>query len=91
MSNLLLQRHIPFLWIANIPEMPIQGKEEEFRSYFIESECYNPIAISREAITEWINAVIAPGGLRGVLETYRADLVNRKYSSSSFILTVANL
>lgn len=60
--------------------MLIQGKEKEFWTYFMESECYNPISISREAIAEWIDSIKAPGGLRGVLETYRADLVNRKYS-----------
>ncbi|OAG05890.1 putative hydrolase or acyltransferase of alpha/beta superfamily [Paraphaeosphaeria sporulosa] len=75
------QWHIPFLWIANVPEMLITGKEAEFWTYFMEAECYNPISISREAITEWIDSIKAPGGLRGVLETYRADLVNRQINN----------
>lgn len=62
--------------------MLIQGKEEEFWGYFIENECYNPIAVSRQAMTEWISAAKGPGGLRGILETYRADLVNRESPSS---------
>ncbi|KAF1973665.1 alpha/beta-hydrolase [Bimuria novae-zelandiae CBS 107.79] len=49
------QWHIPFLCIAHILEMLIQGKEAEF----------------------WTSWKATPGGLRGVLETYRADLVNR--------------
>lgn len=44
--------HIPFFWLPNVPEILITGKEEEFWAYFIESECYNPIAISRQAIEE---------------------------------------
>jgi hypothetical protein len=71
--------HIPFFYVANIPEMLIQGKEEQFWTYFIENECYNPIAISREAITEWVTSAKSPGGTRGILETYRADFVNREY------------
>ncbi|KAF2033154.1 alpha/beta-hydrolase [Setomelanomma holmii] len=61
--------------------MLIQGKEREFWSYFMESECYNPIALSREAITEWTDAAKSPGGLRGILETYRAGLVNGQVNS----------
>lgn len=73
------QWHIPFFWVANVPEMLIQGKEEEFWTYFIESECYNPIAISRQALKEWTGIARSPGGTRGILETYRADFVNRKF------------
>jgi hypothetical protein len=68
--------HIPFFYLANIPEMLITGKEEEFWTYFMESECFNPIALSREAIAEWTGVAKSPGGLRGILETYRAGLVN---------------
>ncbi|KAH7082611.1 soluble epoxide hydrolase [Paraphoma chrysanthemicola] len=68
--------HIPFFYMANVPEMLIQGKETEFWSFFMESECYNPIALSREAVTEWTDVAKSPGGLRGILETYRAGLVN---------------
>jgi hypothetical protein len=64
--------------------MLITGKEAQFWTYFMEAECYNPISISREAINEWIDSIKAPGGLRGVLETYRADLVNRKQPTQLF-------
>lgn len=65
-----------------MPEMLITGKEEQFWGYFMESECYNPIAISREAIQEWVSTSSGPGGLRGILETYRADMVNREFQVS---------
>ena len=68
--------HIPFFWIPHIPEMLIQGREREFWEFWIKAETYNPNAITDEAIDEWIARIQAPGGLRGVLETYRAGLKN---------------
>jgi pimeloyl-ACP methyl ester carboxylesterase len=70
--------HIPFFWIPHLPEMLITGHEREFWEFWIKAETYNPTAISDEAITEWISKVKAPGGLRGVLETYRAGLKNAR-------------
>jgi hypothetical protein len=70
--------HIPFFYLANVPEMLITGHEEEFWTYFMESECYNPIAIDRQAIAEWTGLAKGPGGLRGILETYRAGIANGK-------------
>ena len=70
--------HIPFVWIPHLPEMLIGGHEREFWEFWIKAETYNPTAISDEAITEWISKVKAPGGLRGVLETYRAGLKNAR-------------
>ena len=68
--------HIPFFWIPHIPEMLITGHEREFWEFWIEAETWNPTAITDEAIDEWIARLMAPGGLRGVLETYRAALKN---------------
>lgn len=62
--------------MPHVPEMLIQGKEEEFWTYFMTQECYNPDALEKEAVDEWIRCVKAPGGLRGVLETYRAHWKN---------------
>src|SRR3712207_6305647 len=73
--------HIPFFWIPHIPEMLITGHEREFWEFWIKAETYNPTAISDEAITEWISKVKAPGGLRGVLETYRAGLKNARINA----------
>jgi pimeloyl-ACP methyl ester carboxylesterase len=68
--------HIPFFWIPHIPEMLITGHEREFWEFWIKAETWNPTAITDEAIDEWIARLMAPGGLRGVLETYRAGLKN---------------
>jgi hypothetical protein len=56
--------------------MLIQGREQEFWTFFMKAECYNPTAIEQEAIDEWVRCSQAPGGLRGILETYRAHWVN---------------
>jgi pimeloyl-ACP methyl ester carboxylesterase len=68
--------HIPFFWIPHIPEMLITGHEREFWEFWIKAETWNPTAITDEAIDEWIARLMAPGGLRGILETYRAGLKN---------------
>ena len=56
--------------------MLITGHEREFWEFWIKAETWNPAAITPEAIDEWIACLMAPGGLRGVLETYRAAFVN---------------
>ncbi|KAH6863668.1 hypothetical protein AA0118_g2266 [Alternaria tenuissima] len=68
--------HIPFFWLPHVPEMLIQGKEEEFWTHFMKAECYNPSALDQVAVNEWVRCLKAPGGLRGVLESYRAHWVN---------------
>jgi hypothetical protein len=42
----------------------------------MKAECYNPSAITQEEIDEWVQCSQAPGGLRGILETYRAHWTN---------------
>lgn len=68
--------HIPFFYIPHVPEMLIAGHEKEFWEFFMKAECYNPIALEQKAMDEWITCVKSPGGLRGVLETYRAAMKN---------------
>lgn len=75
------QWHIPFFWIPHVPEMLIAGHEEEFWSYWMKAETWNPNAISDECIKEWISHIKAPGGLRGVLETYRAAFKNAEINA----------
>jgi len=50
--------------------------EREFWEFWIRAETWNPTAITGEAIEEWIARLMSPGGLRGVLETYRAAFKN---------------
>jgi pimeloyl-ACP methyl ester carboxylesterase len=73
--------HIPFFWIPDLPEMLISGHEREFWEYWIKAETWDPTAISDEAIDEWIARMMAPGGLRGILETYRAGLKNARINA----------
>lgn len=68
--------HIPFFWLPHVPEMLIQGKEEEFWYHFMKAECYNPSKLDQVAVNEWIRCAKAPGGTRGILETYRSHWVN---------------
>jgi pimeloyl-ACP methyl ester carboxylesterase len=68
--------HIPFFWLPDVPEMLIQGKEEEFWTHFMKAECYNPSALDQVAVNEWVRCSKAPGGLRGILESYRSHWVN---------------
>lgn len=56
--------------------MLIIGKEEEFWTHFMKAECYNPSALDQIAVDEWVRCSKAPGGLRGILETYRAHWAN---------------
>ena len=76
------QWHIPFFFIPHLPEMLIQGKEEEFWTHFMIAECYNPVAIEDHAKQEWIMCSRQPGGLRGILETYRAALKNSTFNQA---------
>lgn len=70
--------HLGFFAIPHIPEMLIQGHEREFWEMFIKQECYNPTSIEPKALNHWIECVKQPGGLRGILETYRSGHLNGK-------------
>ena len=51
---------------------------------FIKQECYNPTTIEPKALDHWIACVKQPGGLRGVLETYRSGLKNAEIHRDLF-------
>lgn len=68
--------HIPFLWLPDIPEMLITGREREFWGHFMKQETWNPATFEAEAVDEWITCLEAPGGLKGVLNSYRATIKN---------------
>jgi pimeloyl-ACP methyl ester carboxylesterase len=75
------QWHIPFFWMAHVPEFLITGREEEFWSWWMKAETWNPNAIDAVCIKEWISHIKSPGGLRGVLETYRAGFKNAEINA----------
>jgi pimeloyl-ACP methyl ester carboxylesterase len=70
------QWHIPFFSIPDIPELLITGKERAFWEFWMKAETWNPSAIDEEVLNEWVHHLASPGGLRGVLETYRAAFTN---------------
>lgn len=73
--------HIPFFWIPHVPEILITGHEREFWEFWIKNETWNPHAIPAELLEDWITSLAQPGGLRGVLETYRAAFVNAEINA----------
>lgn len=87
------QWHIPFFWLPDVPDMLISGREREFWTWFIRQETWNPTAIEEHAIDEWVKQLQAPGGLRGVLETYRATFknadINRELSKQKLTIPVS--
>lgn len=68
--------HVPFFFVQNIPEMLLEGHECEFWDQLLVGSCYNPVSIPDELMDEWNARFVAPGGMRGILETYRAELKN---------------
>lgn len=68
--------HLPFFWIPDLAEMLITGKERQFWSWWIKQETYNPTAITADELDVWVSYLARPGGMRGVMETYRAAFVN---------------
>lgn len=68
--------HVPFFFTQNIPEMLLAGHECEFWDQLLKGSAYNPHSLSDELLAEWNDRFMAPGGMRGILETYRAEIKN---------------
>lgn len=87
------QWHLPFFWKPDVAESLITGREREFWEPWIKAEMWNPAALEAVAIDEWIRHAKSPGGLRGILETYRAAFVNgeinRRLSQDPLIMPVS--
>ena len=54
--------------------MLITGREREYFSHFIKNEAYDPAGVSNDTIDEYVRCYSGPGGLRCILEIYRATL-----------------
>jgi hypothetical protein len=61
-----------FHQIRDMPEALIQGNEREYISWFMKGLAYNPAAITEQDIDVWTNHIVAPSGLRGSFEHFRA-------------------
>lgn len=68
--------HNPFFFIPDLPEMLIAGKEREFWTWWMRAEMWDPSALPKDALEEWIDHLSSPGGLRALLDTYRAPFAN---------------
>lgn len=68
--------HVPFFFTKNIPEMLLEGHEVQFWDQLLLGSCYNPAAFPKDLLDEWNQMFTAPGGMRGILETYRAEIEN---------------
>ncbi|MDW0223645.1 MAG: alpha/beta hydrolase [Nitrososphaeraceae archaeon] len=79
-----------FYQTRDIPEVLIQGHEREYLSWFMKGLAYNPDAITDKDIDVWTSHIVAPGGLRGSLEHFRAfpiDAEQNKETAKSKITT----
>ena len=68
--------HVPFFFVQNIPEMLLEGHECQFWDQLLKQSAYNPSTIEKELLDEWNDRFVSPGGMRGILETYRAEIKN---------------
>jgi pimeloyl-ACP methyl ester carboxylesterase len=64
--------HVPFHMVRDIPETLVEGKEREYLTWFYRNYSYNPDAITKEDIDEFVSHYSAPGGMRAGFEYYRA-------------------
>ena len=68
--------HVNFFHVRDFPELLITGREKLFWSTWMKNETYDPSAIDETAVDEWARCSAAPGGLRAILEVYRATFKN---------------
>src|SRR5919108_3258925 len=64
--------HVPFHMVRDIPETLVEGKEREYLTWFYRNYSYNPDAITKEDIDEFVSHYSAPGRMRAGFEYYRA-------------------
>lgn len=61
-----------FHQVADLPEALIAGREEIWLRHFFTDWCHDPHSINDEAVTTYVKAFAAEGGVRGALSDYRA-------------------
>jgi pimeloyl-ACP methyl ester carboxylesterase len=79
----------------DIPETLTAGKEREYLSWFYRGLTYNPEAITKVDIDEYVSHYSAPGGMRAGFEYYRAfpedAIQNQNYSQTKLTMPVLAL
>ncbi|MGI5349685.1 alpha/beta fold hydrolase [Streptomyces sp. CA-250714] len=87
--------HLGFYFQPDVPEMLIAGHERELISYMIKNERSYPDTATPDAIDEYVRCYSMPGGIRAMLEIYRAMLVdaeqNRQASQKKLDIPVLAL
>jgi len=87
--------HIPFHMVRDIPETLVEGKEREYLTWFYSNYSYNPAAITKEDIDEYVSHYSAPGGMRAGFEYYRAFPIDaeqiKEYSKAKLPMPVLAL
>ena len=63
---------VSFHQTPDIPEILVQGKEQEYLTWFYKGLAYNPSAITQADIDEFVSHYSDPGGMRAGFEYYRA-------------------
>lgn len=64
--------HMGFHQALDMPEALIGGRERMYLTWFFRKFAYNKLAVSPQAIDEFVRCYSAPGGLRASLAHYRA-------------------
>jgi pimeloyl-ACP methyl ester carboxylesterase len=72
-----------FYQVPNLPKVLLEGKEQQYISWFIKGLSYNPSAITEEDIDVFASHVSAPGGMRGALEHFRAFPIDAEQNKES--------
>ena len=73
--------HVRFHQVRDLPERLVSGNEEAYLKWFYREGAYDPSAIDREALDEYVRSYSAPGGLRGGFEYYRAYEEDAEHNS----------
>jgi pimeloyl-ACP methyl ester carboxylesterase len=91
---------MPIWWgifhqVPDVPEALVQGKEMMYLSWFFSGLTYNPSAITKADIDEYVSHYSSPGGLRAGFEYYRAfpqdAIQNQNYSKTKLTMPVLAL
>jgi pimeloyl-ACP methyl ester carboxylesterase len=75
--------HIQFHYVRDLPEALVTGRERTYLSWFYRVAAYDPSAIPREAIDEYVRCYSAAGGLRAGFEYYRAIFTDAEHNAEN--------
>ena len=91
---------MPLWWVIfhqtpGVPEALVEGREQEYLSWFFQNLPFNPAAITQTDINEYVRHYSAPGGMSAGFEHYRAfphdAIQNQNYSKTKLTLPVLAL